>query len=286
MFILQGCADTATIATNTGFLLGGLTGNANDANVVVPLDKNAKTQASSLSLEYAKDLIQKWDRDYETLPNEMIFRADKIVYEAYASNVKKWVAVDMGQYRDFNPCITNNGNEVWGGGGKYNKTHFYRVYFICHDRETNDANYINAPDIKTANQIAMAMIRWKSTTLQQRQDFIAGKQFEQIAKKYRSASPKPTVSESIRRFAVMAEDSVNNEQFLDAIDDYESALRIAPWWPQGHYNAALILGKLGYYDEAIDHMKKYLMLAPDAPNARAAQDQIYRWQSEKQARSI
>ena len=41
----------------------------------------------------------------------------------------------------------------------------------------------------------------------------------------------------------------------------------------------LVPGKLGQYGEAIQHMNKYLALAPDAPDARAARDKIYVWQS-------
>ena len=58
---------------------------------------------------------------------------------------------------------------------------------------------------------------------------------------------------------------------------------IAPWWPEGHFNEALVLSELRYYGKAIEHMKKYVALVPDAPNARAAQDKIYVWESEKQA---
>lgn len=41
---------------------------------------------------------------------------------------------------------------------------------------------------------------------------------------------------------------------------------------------ALVLAEVERYAEAIREMKKYLMLAPDAPNARAAQDRIYAWE--------
>jgi tetratricopeptide (TPR) repeat protein len=54
----------------------------------------------------------------------------------------------------------------------------------------------------------------------------------------------------------------------------------APWWPEGQFNLALILGELYYYDEAIEHMQDFLALVPDAPNAQHWQDQVYRWQGE------
>ena len=55
-------------------------------------------------------------------------------------------------------------------------------------------------------------------------------------------------------------------------------MKIAPWWPEGYFNRALILGELNRFAEAMREMKRYLQLAPDAPNARAAQDKIYEWE--------
>lgn len=130
-----------------------------------------------------------------------------------------------------------------------------------------------------------ALWRWKTSTPEERKAFFSGKQYEQfepIASRYRASNPKPAVTEEIRRFQVMAVDAVREKHFGVAADDYLNALKITPWWPQGHFNAALLLAQIQYYGEAIEHMKKYLMLVPDAPNARAAQDQIYRWQSEAQ----
>lgn len=70
---------------------------------------------------------------------------------------------------------------------------------------------------------------------------------------------------------------------LDAAIDYEQGLKVVEWWLQGHFNAAMIFGKLHVYNKVINHMKEYLMLAPPAPNVRAAQDQIYTWQGDSQA---
>lgn len=69
---------------------------------------------------------------------------------------------------------------------------------------------------------------------------------------------------------------MRDKRYADAINAYEDGLKIAPWWPQGHFNMALLLGQVHYYDEAVEQMQDYLALVPEAPNARAAQDQIYR----------
>lgn len=101
--------------------------------------------------------------------------------------------------------------------------------------------------------------------------------FETEAKKYREAETKPELPESAREFKVRAESAVKEKRFLDAVEAYDQALQIAPWWPQGHFNAALILAELKVYGLAVDEMQRYLLLAPDAANARQAQDKIYDW---------
>jgi regulator of sirC expression with transglutaminase-like and TPR domain len=41
---------------------------------------------------------------------------------------------------------------------------------------------------------------------------------------------------------------------------------------------ALFHGQLKDYPRAIEHMTTYLQLVPDAANARAAKDEIYKWE--------
>jgi len=88
------------------------------------------------------------------------------------------------------------------------------------------------------------------------------------------------LGEEARSFKVQAEDAVKNKRFEDAADLYAEALQVAPWWPEGHFNRALTLGELKEFDTAVFEMKRYLRLAPDAANARAAQDKMYVWQAE------
>jgi len=101
--------------------------------------------------------------------------------------------------------------------------------------------------------------------------------FEAQAKTYREAATKPELPESAREFKVRAESAVAEKRFLDAVEAYDRALQIAPWWPQGHFNAALVLGELKTFGLAVEEMQRYLALAPDAANARQAQDKIYAW---------
>lgn len=104
--------------------------------------------------------------------------------------------------------------------------------------------------------------------------------FTEAARSYRTATVKPALPEEARKFKVQAEFAVGKKDFEGAASRYKEALAVAPWWPEGRFNRALILGELSRYHDAIKEMKKYLTLVPEAPNARAAQDKIYQWEGE------
>lgn len=102
--------------------------------------------------------------------------------------------------------------------------------------------------------------------------------FQEIVAKYQAANPRPQLSEEARKFKVQAEFAVREKQFDKAAELYGKALEIAPWWPEGHFNRAQILGEEKKYWDAMREMKHYLLLVPEASNARAAQDKIYQWE--------
>jgi len=103
-------------------------------------------------------------------------------------------------------------------------------------------------------------------------------EFEKAASTYRNTTPKPVLAEEARKFKVQAESAVREKNFADAAALYDKALTMAPWWPEGHFNRAIVLSETGQYATAIVEMKRYLLLVPDAPDARAAQDKIYEWE--------
>ncbi len=107
--------------------------------------------------------------------------------------------------------------------------------------------------------------------------------FAAVAKAYRDAAVKPVPGEDVRRFEVQAIDAVKQKRFADAANLYGQALAIAPWWPAGHHDHALILAELGQFHDAITEMQDYLALVPNARDARAMQDQIYVWQGREAA---
>lgn len=106
--------------------------------------------------------------------------------------------------------------------------------------------------------------------------------FQEALAAYRTAAVKPQLPEDARRYKVQAEGAVQDKDFAKAALRYEQALSIAPWWPEGHFNRALVLGEIKEYAAAIVEMKRYLALVPEAANARAAQDKIYGWEGKIQ----
>lgn len=104
------------------------------------------------------------------------------------------------------------------------------------------------------------------------------KAFAAEAKRYRALAVKPTLPQEARRFKVQAEAAVRDKRFDRAVKRYAQALTIVPWWPEGHFNRALILGEMRLFAEAIREMKRYLALMPNAADAQKAQDKIYEWE--------
>lgn len=84
--------------------------------------------------------------------------------------------------------------------------------------------------------------------------------------------------EEARKYKVQAEGAVRAKDFSTASGNFMNAISLAPWSPSLYFNRALVSGELGEYKLATIYMKCYLKLAPEAPNARAAQDKIYEWE--------
>ena len=49
-------------------------------------------------------------------------------------------------------------------------------------------------------------------------------------------------------------------------------------YPAAYFNLALLYEQQEQYSRAIDAMRKYLLLQPNAADARSAQDKIYEWE--------
>ncbi len=102
--------------------------------------------------------------------------------------------------------------------------------------------------------------------------------FQDVVAKYLAANPKPTLSEEAHKYRVQAEFMVQEKKLDKAIELYGKALNVAPWWPEGHFQLALLLSQTKKFRDASQEMKRYLLLAPNGPDARTAQDKVYQWE--------
>lgn len=86
------------------------------------------------------------------------------------------------------------------------------------------------------------------------------------------------LTEEARKYSLRAEVLLEEKKPSEALDEYETALGLAPFSPRLHYAIAILSADLEKPAKAIGHMKDYLDLYPGAPNAREAMDMIYKWE--------
>jgi tetratricopeptide (TPR) repeat protein len=102
--------------------------------------------------------------------------------------------------------------------------------------------------------------------------------FEQKALEYRNLKIKPPVSEEQRKYIVQANSMTQLKKYDEAIKLYNKVIEADQTNPIVYYNQALLFAQVKRFDTAIDRMKKYLILSPEASDARSAQDKIYEWE--------
>ena len=86
------------------------------------------------------------------------------------------------------------------------------------------------------------------------------------------------VPEDARKYALRGEVLIKEGNFEQAATEFKKAIQIAPYAARLYYNSALINAELKKYPAAIRNMKIYLKAAPEAPDARAAKDEIVKWE--------
>jgi len=105
--------------------------------------------------------------------------------------------------------------------------------------------------------------------------------FKPIAAQYRALKAKPPVSEELRKFIVQANMFNQNKSYDKAIELYNKVIELDPTaYPAAYSNMALLSAQVNKYNVAIYNMKKYLLLEPEAPDARNGQDKIYEWEAQ------
>ncbi len=84
--------------------------------------------------------------------------------------------------------------------------------------------------------------------------------------------------EETRKFFLRGEAMREEGNFSEAIQEYQKALVISPFIPQIYRTMAFCYASLKQYERAIENLKIYLLLYPEAPDAREMKDQIYKWE--------
>lgn len=110
-------------------------------------------------------------------------------------------------------------------------------------------------------------------------DDAQGREVYKIMAEILRAEPQlARVPEEARKYRLRGDVLTEEGNFKEAAEQYRKAVQAAPYIAKLHYNTALVYGEIKRYPQAIRYMKTYLLLAPEAPNARAVKDQIYKWE--------
>ncbi len=104
-------------------------------------------------------------------------------------------------------------------------------------------------------------------------------EFKMMALNHFEMQDNPEVTEEQRKYIVQANALNEDKNYSQALKYYGKALEINPFsYTAAYFNMALIAAQIKNYKYAVLYMKKYLIVEPNAPDARAAQDKIYEWE--------
>ncbi len=84
--------------------------------------------------------------------------------------------------------------------------------------------------------------------------------------------------EEARKHSLRAELLIKEKDLRGAVEEYNRASDLAPFCPVIFYNQAILLANLKQYNQAVERMKVFLLLAPEDQKAREAKDLIYQWE--------
>src|SRR4030043_1212747 len=88
-----------------------------------------------------------------------------------------------------------------------------------------------------------------------------------------------TVSEEAQRYMARGMAAVEMaktpKDYERAVREFEQAAKLAPNWPDVYFNLGSVHAKAGNYSEATQNYKRYLDLAPKAPDPAQDREAIY-----------
>jgi tetratricopeptide (TPR) repeat protein len=150
--------------------------------------------------------------------------------------------------------------------------------------DRNKQSYVDSMFMWSSSQdaslLAQAMNRLSAYALGKRtpEEEAVWSNFPQKAAAWRALTVKPPLSDEVRKHRILAEKAISEQDITGALEHYEAGLAINPVWPEGHFNAGMLYAQLSFYNDAIQHMKAYLELVPEAPDAQAVRDQMVIWE--------
>jgi formylglycine-generating enzyme required for sulfatase activity len=102
---------------------------------------------------------------------------------------------------------------------------------------------------------------------------------QRIVKAAQAQTPPPAIPEEARRHFIRGntalEDARDAKGFKRAIDQFEQALQLAPWWGDIYLKLGKAHESIQDYPGAIDALQLYVLSGPGAAEARQAQDHVY-----------
>ncbi len=135
----------------------------------------------------------------------------------------------------------------------------------------------NAAKLKAQGKYREALVEF-GDVLRGADDAESREVYKTMAEILRAEPQLARVPEEARKYTLRGEMMAEEGKIKEAAEQFRLALNIAPYIAKFHFKTAIIYGELQRYSQAARYMKTYLLLAPEAPNARAAQDQIYKWE--------
>lgn len=176
------------------------------------------------------------------------------------------------------PGTTKQWFMIFAGAENLSLESFRRAHYVHSQKDLG--NFTTVFDNKTAAMMFVdALLTLKAAALapdtEEEANFAT---FTANAQTWMQSTTKPEMTDDARTYRLVAEDAFKRKDFAAALEAYCKALAAHPMWPAGHYNAALLAAETEDYESAAHHMRRYLVLAPDAQDAESAKDKLLLWQ--------
>jgi tetratricopeptide (TPR) repeat protein len=183
-----------------------------------------------------------------------------------------WVEVFGGDSQDYSlvfPEVSNFSVRDYGSNARIDFNDGGSKFIKNSMRSSNKALAIKFVDAVLTLKVAAQRPESEEA------DFAA---FAEQVRSWLSTTLRPAMSDEARTCKLLAEDAFKRQDYSAALEAYNEALELYPMWPEGHYNAALLAAETKDYSSAADHIRRYLVLAPNAKDAPTAKDKFLLWQ--------